>query len=212
MFTTLKKLCINEINEEYAEKQKEIETEDGFKRISSWYGKTYTKNSQIKLSKFLDKRKNKELEEIETKISSIETTPEFKENFVITLEWVRSSTWGLKPKVSTNTGFEYKGISGCGYDKQSTATAQALNSNLSILKLLYQKKEDALNSTQETDIKNGLNRKILGYGSGYSILPYFEGGVGVNSHEYILNSVGLNMDHISDTKTTDVYIVSKTSE
>ena len=60
-----------------------------------------------------------------------------------------------------------------------------------------------------TDFKNGINRAKLGYGSGYGILPHFEGGVGVSSHERILNNIGLTLDHISDTKSTDVYIIRK---
>jgi hypothetical protein len=212
MFTTLRNLCINEINVRHEEKQKEILTIEGFNKVSSWYGKNYTKNPQKKLSKFLEGKKNKEIEILNQKFSEIEEAKDFNRDFVITLEWVHNRTWGYNPKVWTNTGFEYSGISGCGYDKSSTATAYALNSNPSILKLLYQQKETAIIKALEeigsqADIKNGLNAKILGYGSGYGILPYFEGGVGVSSHEHILNSVGLVLNHVSDTKSTDVYIV-----
>ena len=213
-FATLRELCFNDINVRYAELLDEIKTTEGFNRVSSRYGKTYTKNPEQKLTKFLENRRNKEIEETDNEIKSVESAPDFKNDFIITIEWVRSRTWGANPTVYTNTGYQHKGISGCGYDKRSTATGYALNSNLSILKMLYQRKEEELNKViaskdSTTDFKNGINRAKLGYGSGYGILPHFEGGVGVSSHERILNNIGLTLDHISDTKSTDVYIIRK---
>jgi hypothetical protein len=210
MFETLNKLCAEEINTRYNERIEEIKTEEGLKRVSQWYGKTYKNNPVQKLTKFLEGRKTEEFIDLDNKLAAIENAPDFSGDFVITIEWIKSATWGHNPKVYTNTRFEYKGISGCGYDKQSTATAYALNSNLSILKLLYQKKEDEINKINgsiDCDFKNDFNRKVLGYGSGYAILPQFEGGVGVSSHESILNSVGLVMNHVSNTSTVDVFVI-----
>jgi hypothetical protein len=214
MFTILRELCINEINTKYTELMEEIKTPEGFNKVSRRYGKTYTKNPEKKLTKFLEGRKSKEIEEIDNQIKSVESAPDFKNDFIITIEWVRSQTWGHNPTVYTNTGYTHKGISGCGYDKQSTATGYALSDNLSILKLLYQKKEEELNKVissgdSTTDFKNVINRTKLGYGSGYGILPHFEGGVGVSSHERILNNIGLTLNHVSNTKSTDVYIIKK---
>ena len=49
------------------------------------------------------------------------------------------------------------------------------------------------------------NRNIFGYGSGYGILPYFEGGVGVSSYYKIFNTIGLEFKQVNDT----LYIVTK---
>lgn len=215
MFSILENLCLEDINKHYTELIEEIKTEEGLKRVSTWYNKTYTKNPQQKLTKFLNGKKEKEIETILHKLTSIANAPDFKEDFVITLEWTKNNTWGWLPKVFTNIGFEYRNISGCGYDKTSTATAYALNSNLSIMKLLYQKKEKLLNEILQdknntlTGYKNEFNEPYLGYGSGYSILPHFEGGVGINSHEHILNGIGLTLNHISDTKASDVFVIKK---
>ena len=43
------------------------------------------------------------------------------------------------------------------------------------------------------------------YGSGHWTKPYFEGGVGVSSHESICEGLGLNMRCITDTNMTNVY-------
>jgi len=211
MFETLKKLCIDEINTGYDNDIMAIKTADGLERTLKWYGKAYVKNPEKKLTKFIENRRNKALGKFSEKISVVENAPDFAGEFIITVEWKKSHMWGSNPVVCTNNGFEHRGISGCGYDKLSTATAYALNSDPRILKLLYQKKESELNrvTSGNTDIKNGLNTKVLGYGAGYGILPAFECGVGVSCHEHILNSVGLTLNHVSATKNTDVYIVRK---
>lgn len=209
MFETLKTLVLAEIENSYNEKIEEIKTEEGYNRVATWYGKKYTKNPEKKLTKFLEKKRDEEINEMIEKIENVEKADDFKNDFVITIEWKKSQMWGYNPHVYTNTGFEYHTISGCGYDKQSTVTAEALNSNLCILKLMYEKKEEYLNKPNNTNISN---EEIFGYGCGYGILPDFHGGVGVSCHERILNTIGLNMNHISNTDSTDVFIISKIEE
>ena len=215
----LKEEVIKEINKRHEEIKNELQTEEGLKNVSIRYHKTYKKNPKKKLLKFFENKFNKEKEEKLNKISSIENTKDFNGEFVITLEWKKSYMWGSNPKAYTNYGFEGSSIGGCGYDKTSTATAQALNSNLSILKLLYSKENERLNKLSErgteenTNEKDNLSRReFLKYGSGYGVLPSFEGGVGVSSHEQILKGLGLIMLRITDTQNTNVYLIRKMNE
>ena len=84
--------------------------------------------------------------------------------------------------------------------QEITAIFEALNSNKSILKLLYEKKNNNIDKS---------NHELLGYGSGYGIIPAFEGGVGVSSHQRIIEGIGLKMQTITSTKNTDVFLITK---
>jgi len=188
-----------------------IKTEEGFKLILNQNHKTYMgsiEKQKEKLIRYLtnkkDNRINKELNHIE----EVKKAKSFSGEFIITLEWKKSHMWGMNPRAYTNYGFIGESIGGCGYCKTSTATAQALNSNLSILKLMYKKKNDLLKKGLDKDqIKNK-----IGYGCGYSIRPSFEGGVGVSSHENILKGLGLIMRNITNTEYTNVYLIRKMTQ
>ena len=144
------------------------------------------------------------------KIEIVENAPDFKD-CTITVEWTRSQTWGsnLKAsiKVNTSNNYEYHesgSIGGCGYDKESTATSNALNQCPSILKMLYIVKNEHPEAS---------NRELIGYGSGYGILPAFEGGVGISTMNQICESIGCEFKHISGGKTFDVYeMIAKTQK
>jgi hypothetical protein len=170
---------------------------------------------------------NQELKNKLAQVDEIAQAPDFSGELIITVEWKDSRMWRSNPKAYTNHGFEGSSIGGCGYDKLSTATAQALNSDKRILKLLYQKKEDILKSGKwkktirdtswsnqpiRLDNANGINRHFLGYGSGYNILPSFEGGVGVDCHRQIIEGLGLVWQNITSTNSTDVYLIKKAQQ
>lgn len=140
----------------------------------------------------------------------------------VSVDWVRSRTWGHNPhvEVRTNTG-TYTGMaSGYGYDKESAAIADAFNKCDSILKALYQLKENGLNDPpvegralnpfaaeplRESPVSSN---SICGYGAGYDILPYFEGGVGVSCFWSILKKCGYKTRG-HHTKHSDFYSVEK---
>lgn len=132
----------------------------------------------------------------------------------VSVDWVRSKTWGYNPRVEvrTNTGAYCGTASGCGYDKESAAIADAFNKCDSILKALYQLKENGLRAGK-TDASGTVctgvdNRNICGYGSGYSVLPYFEGGVGASCFWSILKNCGYKTrEH--HTKHSDFYTIEK---
>lgn len=53
------------------------------------------------------------------------------------------------------------------------------------------------------------HRDLFGYGSGYGILPYFEGGVGVSCFESILNKCGYTLTACNSGKMFDYYQFTK---
>lgn len=117
----------------------------------------------------------------------------------VSVDFVQSRVWGRNPHVEvyTNTGC-FKGFaSGIGYDKESTAIAEAFNQCDSILKALYTIKENGLESGEsdksETSVTGYDNRNICGYGAGYDAMPYFEGGVGSSCFWEILKKCGFSV-------------------
>lgn len=214
----LKKAFKEDIKNRFEKMFLRMETEEGLKQVLQWEGKTYKKNPIAKLTKFLNSKMARELREGLDKISLAENNQDgFKgsRQFVITVEWAKSRMWGSNPKASTNYGFKGESIGGCGYDKLSTATAQAINSDLFILKLLYKAKDKAIKDHKNEKNKDGtpknntsdLNREFLGYGSGYNVIPSFEGGVGVDCHRRIIEGLGLVWEYITSTSQTDVYLI-----
>jgi hypothetical protein len=160
-------------------------------------------------------------------IEDAETAPNLPNPLIITIEWTRSRMWGMNPTASTNYGFDGSSIGGCGYCKHSTATAQALNSCLPIMKALYAAKDAALmlqsnkplivdkdlyahglKAGQVIKVQNDINRVYLGYGSGYGIIPRFEGGVGVECHRRICEKLGFKWETVTDTKHVNVYRIA----
>lgn len=165
-----------------------------------------TKNEQKEIIrnniiKEYNARLNKDLKRIDT----IENANNNILSITINIDWVKNRTWGYNPHATiyTNNGDMTEGrASGCGYDKESAAIAEALNKNNDILKLLYTAKNKKMTS------KKTNNHDILGYGSGHGVLPYFEGGVGVSSLLSIFRKLGYTItEHHTDKN--DFYTISK---
>ena len=108
----------------------------------------------------------------------------------------------------TNLGYQHKAIlatdtlriegkytGGWGYDKLSTAIAEVLNQYHPLMKLMYNYIDDKMWDEGSLTINN---HKVLGYGSGYGILPYFESGVGVSSFYKIFDNLGLKLTQVTD--------------
>lgn len=135
-------------------------------------------------------------------------------NINITVEWRRNRTWGANPTADVRTvvGCFTGHASGCGYDKQSAAVANALNQSPAVCKILYTLAEKALQSEQAPKrFDNGVIYwdDLLGYGSGHSILPYFEGGVGVSCFWSIFKNAGFETRNSGSGKMFDCYTVSR---
>lgn len=183
--------------------------------INAVYKKSHatTDTQKIKALKnlikiYYDKLINKNIatvERMETLLNS-----DLKINkIVISIEWKKSRTWGNNPhcevkvfynnnQVETFTG----SASGCGYDKRSAATAEALNKCELLKALLYKAENKRLKNHSEVT-----RRDFIGYGSGNSSIPHFEGGVGFRSHETILNNLKFKTSLYDESSTTyDLYI------
>jgi len=208
-YKKLRKTIIKESNKKLETTLLKAKTD--LNNVLSQYNKQYKGTKEQQKEKFKKWIVNKLMKETDKKLSylkRVQESEDFKEEFIITIQSTKSRMWGYTFKSYTNKDFVSEVISGCGYCKRSTATAQALNSNLSILKLLFTKKEKEL-SKHKGKNNNEIHREILGYGAGYSNLPNFEGGVGVNCHERILDRVGLKMELISDVGNSEVYLIKK---
>lgn len=134
----------------------------------------------------------------------------------IHVEWKRSAMWGYNPtaEMDSNNGHTQGRASGCGYDKGSAAVAGALNANPSALRVLYEAAEKALAEGKQPRTR-GLASScvswgdVIGYGSGYSVLPYFEGGVGVNEYAHIFERCGYKWSSNRSAKHYDYYSIEK---
>lgn len=144
-------------------------------------------------SNLLNKSKNNDFEKIELAEKAKDL-----EYINICVEWKKSATWGANAnaEIETNAG-KYSGrASGCGYDKESAAIAEALNQSPEVLKCLYTLTDKMLaevgsNAYYYTGCGSCVDwRNSIGYGSGYDIIPYFEGGVGFNCFIHILEKMG----------------------
>lgn len=147
-----------------------------------------------------------------SKIAVAEKETRSLESLSITIMWKKNPTWRANPratvraKLKTVEGYlqyetyESASVGGCGYDKGSTAMAQGLNQCTALLRDLYQAEENRLNNAVNT-----ARRDYIGYGSGYGVLPYFEGGVGVNSLRRVIEGLGFTFEHVSWGKDFDVY-------
>lgn len=178
-------------------------------------GKDVSKFTLPALRAYLITRKEKSIyKAIERKVNRIKTIFEAGEliEVKVSIEWKKSRMWGSNPKAegwcvfkdktgNTNSHYVTSGsIGGCGYDKQSTAVAEVLNQFNEVLKPLYQLKNNAIATN---------NRDLLGYGSGYGILPSFEGGVGVSCYPRIFEKIGFEFRTVVSGKTYDVYEIRK---
>lgn len=178
------------------------ESDNGLKRYATetrWNAYQAGKISREKCIEYTVKRMEKQLEK-ETagkleKLERIATAPDLVFASV-NLEFKRGSVYGTTVYCysRTNNGYTEGRAGGYGYDKESAAVADAFNKNDSVLKILYTLKEKALEAGlsdfSETACTRHDNRNIIGYGSGYTVLPYFEGGVGVNCFWEILKKAG----------------------
>ena len=133
----------------------------------------------------------------------------------IVVEWRRSRMWGANPAADVilagahTTGY----ASGCGYDKESAAVAEALNENPAALAMLYDLAESALNrgeSPRSADSCSGFRwEKPIAYGAGYSVLPYFERGVGVSCFFRMFEKAGYTARCTGSGKMFDCYEINK---
>lgn len=118
-------------------------------------------------------------------------------------DYIRTVVWWTRNYSARCESFGGRDVTtghagGYGYDKESACVADAWNKNPAMLNILYTLKENGLAAGKSDKSKTACtgrdNRDIIGYGSGYSVLPYYEGGVGFTCFEHILKKAGYTMD------------------
>lgn len=183
-------------------------------RWSQYQRGEITREKAVELAqKRVVREREKELARKLERLREVELAPDLR-YIVVGVEWTRSSTWGHNPHatVTTQCGRTVGTASGCGYDKESTAIAEAFNASPSILKELFKLKETALaaggSDESRTTCTGRDNRHVCGYGAGYGAMPLFEGGVGVSCYWQMFKACGFKVTE-SHGKTFDSYSVSR---
>ena len=138
----------------------------------------------------------------------------------ISVEWKKSRVWGYNPHATVDAWtVDSNGVtdcttttgraSGCGYDKQSAAIAEALNASPVILKVLYNAEERRLKGRES---RKQSRRDFIGYGSGDSSRPHFFGMCGVSVFYKIFENCGYTFEKVASGKTFDAYKITKKSK
>ena len=153
--------------------------------------------------KACDKMQKIEILEQEKRIALLSKIEQSKdiEQIKISVEWKKSYTWGMNPHVELsayscdNCYTSTASASGCGYDKESQAVAEALNSIYGIKKLLVEK-IDFIKEQKPYGITT------------YNIIPCFSGGVGMSCFTSFFKEINWNVSEMHG-KTYDCYIFNK---
>ena len=157
---------------------------------------TLEKAQQIAIKKATKEIEKRTAEKIE-KVKNIDATIENMEDIKIIVQH-KKGNWGYQYKETLTTDtlrIAGKYTGGWGYDKLSTAVAEVLNQYQPLMKLMYGYIDNKMWDEGSLVINN---HKVLGYGSGYGVLPYFECGVGVSSFYKIFDNLGLKLTQITD--------------
>jgi hypothetical protein len=129
---------------------------------------------------------------------------------VITIEWVKSRTWGSNPKAEAEIRFKDGSFqrsapataSGCGYDKESTVIAELFNRYMKY-KLWGKEPEQLKRQDYQWKEKNGAPYGINSYQN--AKFRSFAGGIGTNCYYAISEYLGGKFEHVASGKTFDVY-------
>lgn len=238
MFENLKTQLIKEAHEKKAAAAFYIEngyfptwnervfSDNGLKRYSTekkWNAYQEKKLTREKAIEFATARAWRDIEkglqrDIE-KLESAATVPDI-ETVSIRVEWKKSRTWGYNPTATViiNEMNRYTGsASGCGYDKRTAAIGEALNQSAVIRKMLYTKKENALQAGYDPETGKTYgpesNGGCIAYGAGYGTLPYFEGGVGMSSFVSVFEACGMKCAVRDETlRGSDYYYFEKAAK
>lgn len=126
------------------------------------------------------------------------------DNIIINIEWINSRIWGANPHVTIwarETGVKnddyYGTASGCGYDKESSAVASALNNGCLLYKLWGK-----VDSGEWSSAPYGVSCYTH---AGLFPRPRFSCGVGISCMYKIAEWLGGTFRHVSGGKMFDVY-------
>jgi len=124
----------------------------------------------------------------------------------IEVNWKKSRTWGSNPtaEVWADGYSSYGPVGGCGYDKESTATAYAFKENIVFDRIAATCAWLDMKESKAT----GRNENTYGYRLGYTGF-HFEGGVGYSCHNRIIKRAGYRSTGEFHPKTADGYNYEK---
>lgn len=151
-----------------------------------------------KLRRIEEIRKESEKASDEIKTVCAASMPEFID---VTVEWKKNRTWGANPRAEVRTGANYNvsgSIGGCGYDKESTATAECFNKDAGI-------KKAALVAMYKNAHLPKNRRHINGVNFFHCHAPYFEGGCGFSCHRHVLELAGYKLVNQNGGKMFSTY-------
>ena len=164
--------------------------------------KTVTTKNNARKEKAEARKTIREAAKHQKKIEEVKAQPRLK-SLTITIEWVKSRTWGWNPRATgeaiTKDGFRLVGTakaSGCGYCKRSTVIADLFNQFLR--HKLYEQKV----------ISNLCKSKPYGIRlreAGQNWLSYFEGGIGEDCYREISEAIGGTWERVANTDSVEVY-------
>lgn len=164
---------------------------------------TLSEAKKIMIAK-IEKDFQKELNEQLDKIKSIKASQRIN-SARCEIDWVRNNTWGYCPKGCYRNGYKYqefKSITGCGFDKLSTLTADMFNSDNNLIAFV-------MDYIEKHHINKDNIENKLGYGIRiYNGIPYFSHGVGVDCYKTILLKLGFKVQHF-DTRQSDIIIIDR---
>ena len=205
----------------WAERER-TEGDRGLKQYSTprrWEQYQRGEIDRAKAVELATKRAAKEIEkDTAAKLAQLEaaaTAPRF-DSVSISVTWAKSRTWGANPTAEVLNLGDRRTVghaSGCGYDKESAAIAEALNQNPAALRVLYELGESALAQGDSPRSKTACTGYhwggCIGYGAGYSVLPYFEGGVGSSCFWSIFQKAGFSVRLAGSGKMFDCWTLQK---
>lgn len=124
----------------------------------------------------------------------------------VEVNWKKSRMWGSNPTAEVwADGYTSHGpVGGCGYDKESTATATAFKENIVFDRIVATCAWLDMKESKAT----GRDEKTYGYRLGYTGFR-FEGGVGYSCHDRIIKRAGYRSTGEFHPKMADGYNYEK---
>ncbi len=121
------------------------------------------------------------------------------EDLTVCVEWAKNRTWGANPTATVTVNHDHRTettghASGCGYDKESAAIANAMNANAAVLRILY------------THAEKGGKFAYSVYT--FAGLPYFDGGCGVSCFRNVFDGCGYRWENATHRKHFDMYTLT----
>jgi len=169
---------------------------DRFSKKTFEQQKAYVFNKMIAINQ-------KEIDSKSALYQSFYEITEMPTEIKVDIQWEDSRMWGANPTAtctvfgSSISQYKSRSVSGCGFDKESEAFAEACNQSRHIRRIL-------ITAYENTDHKNyGYRTPEDGY------LPSLSGGVGTDCYRDIFKAAGYEMVKELSTKNVDFYIIRK---